>query len=419
MSSRRPTRLPSPSQPDVSPETVELVAQPPPDAPPPLTDAERMRAQRELSNLDTPSEDRFARVVRLARRLFGVPMVVVSLIEADGRWSTASAGLDTRGGPGSEAFHNAVIQGSTSLVIPDIRYDRRFRNNPLVLGLQRVRFYAGHALEDPSGQRVGALSIMDTQPRDLSAVDHDLLRDLAQWVQKELASDEEFVRANQVQRSLLPKVAPVVPGYEVAGRCLPARDLAGDFFDYFMVGDELQVSVADVMGKGVAAAIIGASVRAVLRGATRFIGVREAVNRVAIDLAPDLTDTSTFVTLFSARLEPVAGLLTYVDAGHGLSGIISAQGDVTQLGSDDLPLGALDDSTWIEQTATIDVGDTFISVSDGLLDYFETMEEAWTAIVRSTVEATSAEDLIERISNYSMGHLIMDDVTAVVVRRIA
>jgi sigma-B regulation protein RsbU (phosphoserine phosphatase) len=89
------------------------------------------------------------------------------------------------------------------------------------------------------------------------------------------------------------------------------------------------------------------------------------------------------------------------------------------LGSDDLPLGALDGSTWIEQTASIDVGDTFISVSDGLLDYFETMEEASAAVIRSTVEATSADDLIERISKYSMGHLIMDDVTAVVVRRIA
>jgi serine phosphatase RsbU (regulator of sigma subunit) len=270
------------------------------------------------------------------------------------------------------------------------------------LGLQRVRFFAGHALEDPSGQRVGALSIMNIQPRALSAADNDLLRDLAQWVQKEPASEEELVRANQVQRSLLPKVAPVVPGYEVAGRCLPARDLAGDFFDYFMVGDELQVSVADVMGKGVAAAIIGASVRAVLRGATRFIGVMEAVNRVAIDLAPDLSDTSSFVTLFSARLEPGSGRLTYVDAGHGLSGIIGPDGEVRRLGSDDLPLGALDGSTWIEQTATINVGDTFVSVSDGLLDYFETMGEASTAVVRSAVAATSAEDLIERISNYSL-----------------
>jgi serine/threonine protein phosphatase PrpC len=59
-----------------------------------------------------------------------------------------------------------------------------------------------------------------------------------------------------------------------------------------------------------------------------------------------------------------------------------------------------------------------VSVSDGLLDYFETMGEASTAVVRSAVAATSADDLIERISNYSLGHLIMDDVTAIVIRRV-
>jgi serine phosphatase RsbU (regulator of sigma subunit) len=194
--------------------------------------------------------------------------------------------------------------------------------------------------------------------------------------------------------------------------------VAGDFFDYFMVGDDLQISIADVMGKGIAAAIIAASVRAVLRGATRFIGVAEAVNRVAIDLAPDLADTATFVTLFSARLEP-AGRIAYVDAGHGLSEIVSPSGAVRRLASDRLPLGAVDGSTWREHTTTIGVGDTFVSVSDGLLDYFDTVGDATAAVARSAVAATSAEDLIDRISNYSMGHRILDDLTAVVIRRIA
>jgi serine phosphatase RsbU (regulator of sigma subunit) len=236
-------------------------------------------------------------------------------------------------------------------------------------------------------------------------------------VQEELASDEELERANQVQRSLLPKIAPVVPGYDIDGRCLPAREVAGDFFDYFMVGDDLQISIADVMGKGIAAAIIAASVRAVLRGATRFIGVTEAVNRVAIDLAPDLADTSTFVTLFSARLEPVSGRFTYVDAGHGLSAIVSPDGRIRRLASDGLPLGAVDGSTWLEHTTEIGVGDTFISVSDGLLDYFDTLGDAIAAVARSAVAASSAEDLIDRVSNYSMGHRIIDDLTAVVIRR--
>ena len=171
------------------------------------------------------------------------------------------------------------------------------------------------------------------------------------------------------------------------------------------------------MGKGVAAAIIAASVRAVLRGATRFIGLAEAVNRVATDLAPDLADTATFVTLFSARLQPASGRLTYVDAGHGLSGIVNTSGRIRQLRSVDPPLGVLDSSTCREQVTTLQVGETFVAVSDGLLDYFDTPGAAATAVARSAVAASSAGDLIDRISNYVMGHLVMDDLTAIVVRR--
>ena len=144
----------------------------------------------------------------------------------------------------------------------------------------------------------------------------------------------------------------------------------------------------------------------------------QAVNRVAVDLAPDLADTATFVTLFSARLDPPSGGLTYVDAGHGLSSIVTADGRLHRLSSDDLPLGTVDGSTWAEHHATIGVGDTLVSVSDGLLDYFDTPENAARAVVRSTVAATSADDLLDRISNYSMGNLIMDDLTIVVVRRL-
>lgn len=411
----------APPTPIRAPTPGEVLTGALPDAPTsPLTEAERARALRELSILDTPREDRFARVVRLARRLFDVSAVVVSLIERDGRWSSASVGLGAAaaGERIGQAFRTAILQSPHALIVPDTHLDRRFRDHPLVRGLPHIRFFAAHPLEAPGEHRLGALTIMDVAPRDLSPTDRDLLRDLAHWVQKELASDEELVRANQVQRSLLPKIAPVVAGYDIAGRCLPARDLAGDFFDYFMVGDELQISVADVMGKGMAAAIIAASVRAVLRGATRFIGVTEAVNRVAVDLAPDLADTSTFVTLFSARLNPATGALTYVDAGHGLSSIITADGELRRLGSADLPLGTLDGYTWAEHHARIDVGDTFVSISDGLLDYFDTPDHASMAVVRSAVAANSAEDLIDRISNYSMGHLIMDDLTAVVVRRL-
>ncbi|MFB2351640.1 PP2C family protein-serine/threonine phosphatase, partial [Priestia megaterium] len=79
----------------------------------------------------------------------------------------------------------------------------------------------------------------------------------------ELARSSEEERAATVQRALLPKRRPDLPGYSVAGACVPARDVGGDFFDWHATHDGLSITLADVMGKGVGAAIIAASVRAV------------------------------------------------------------------------------------------------------------------------------------------------------------
>ena len=97
---------------------------------------------------------------------------------------------------------------------------------------------------------------------------------------------------------------PHLPGYEVAGACLPAAAVGGDFYDWHNVGDGFQIVLADVMGKGIPAALIGASVRSLMRGASRFNDLETAVNRVSYAIEPDLTETSTFVTMLAARLDP-------------------------------------------------------------------------------------------------------------------
>lgn len=122
--------------------------------------------------------------------------------------------------------------------------------------------------------------------------------------------------------------------------------MGGDFFDYYTIGDELHLTIADVMGKGVGAAIIAASVRAVMRGASRFNDLVSTVNRSAAALELDLADTPTFATLFAARLRYDEAKLSYVDAGHGLAAVIDAEGHPRQLSSDDLPLGVLPDNRW-------------------------------------------------------------------------
>jgi hypothetical protein len=377
----------------------------------------RLQALRDLRILDTPHEERFDRVVRLAQRLFDVPMVAVNLIDEDRQWTKAGIGI-AGDRPREETFCSRALEANGSLVVEDARSDEQFRCLPAVAGEAGVRFYAGAPLTAPGGQRVGTLCIVDTEPRTLSDLEQRLLEDLAGWVEKELAFHEELLHASEVQRRLLPARLPAVPGFEVAGRCVLAREVGGDFFDWFPVGDQLQFVLADVMGKGIAAAIIAAGVRSVLRGASRFNALEEAVTRAASSLEPDLSETSTFVTAFCGRLDPRNGVLQYVDAGHGLTGILGADGETyRQLGSEGLPIGTLPDDTWTAQVTMLMPGETLVTVSDGVLDFFDSPVEALERVLKENRDAVTAEDLVDRICRIPDGRVAEDDLTVVVVRR--
>ena len=262
--------------------------------------------------------------MRLAQRMFDVPTALVSLIDEDRQFHKAEVGF---GGlseiPRSQSFCTHAIAQPSAFVVTDPEHDERFRDNPLVTGADGIRFYAGQPLFTPSGVAVGALCIIDTKAREIDENQLAILRELADFVETELARTEELDRAGEVQRRLLPRTVPDLPGYEVAGICLPATAVGGDFYDWHPVKDGFQVAIADVMGKGIPAAIIGASVRSLMRGASRFNDLETSLERVAFSMEDDLAETSTFVTLFGARLDPERHELTYVDAGHGIAGIVT------------------------------------------------------------------------------------------------
>ena len=378
----------------------------------------RLRALAALQVLDTPREARFDRLVRLTRQLFDVPTAVVSLIDEDRWWVKAESGLDgVTEVPRAQSMCTHAVDADATLVVTDPLHDERFRDNPFVTPADGVRFYAGQPLRTPGGVPVGTLCIVDTRARELTEAQVEILRTLADFVETELARTEELHRAGELQRNLLPRTRPDLPGYEVAGVCLPASAVGGDFYDWHRVGDEFQVVLADVMGKGIPAAIIGASVRSLMRGASRFNDLETAVNRVAYSIEPDLSETSTFVTMLAARLSPRTGALSYVDAGHGIAGIVTQQGKAEQFESDGLPLGAPAWEPWRVDQVQLEPGDTFVALSDGALDLFETIEEAREAIRETIVAARDPQEVVDIVAAYSKDHHATDDVTCVVIRR--
>jgi hypothetical protein len=379
----------------------------------------RLAALRELGLLDTPPEERFDRVVRLAQRIFDVPTVAVNLIDEDRLFTKSAIGFEAgTSTPREITFCPTTVSTGVSLVVPDATLDPAWADNPLVTGDPGIRFYAGAPLAAPGGEVVGALCLIDDVPRDLSPTDHALLEDLARWVEVELAADADAVQAKEIQHRLLPRHAPVIPGYDIAGRCQPAHHVGGDYFDWYLLDDTLlQFTVADVMGKGLAAGVIAAGIRAAMRATARFNTLTDAIRLTAASMQDDFDDTGTFATLFTGRLRPSQGHLEYVDAGHGLALIVDADGDMRQLDSRDLPLGADLASAWRSQETRLDPGDTLLVVSDGLLDILPERDDVLEAARNLALSPRTADEMCDRVLQGSVGHQVTDDLTVLVIRR--
>ncbi|MBL0728857.1 PAS domain-containing protein [Piscinibacter sp. HJYY11] len=142
-------------------------------------EAERLRVLATYGVLDTPRDARFDELARLATRLCGTPMAVVTLVDDHRQWFKAEIGLGVRETARAIAFCANTIEGPGLFQVPDARDDPRFADNPLVTGEPRLRFYAGVPLQVEGGHRLGALAVLDRQPRRLTPEQQADLESLA------------------------------------------------------------------------------------------------------------------------------------------------------------------------------------------------------------------------------------------------
>ncbi|HJV27491.1 MAG TPA: PAS domain S-box protein [Aromatoleum sp.] len=167
----------------------------------------RLEALRALDLLDTPPEERFDRITRIARRLFDIPITLVTLIDQDRQWFKSRQGLDVTETSRDISFCGHAILTPEIFEVCDAADDPRFADNPLVTGPPNIRFYAAAPLSSLDGHRVGTLCLIGRSPRRLDAEERSLLRDLGNLVQEEfgrtrleeavdaLRSHEERLRA--------------------------------------------------------------------------------------------------------------------------------------------------------------------------------------------------------------------------------
>lgn len=152
----------------------------------PKNEAERLHALRTLQILDTSHEERFDRVTRMAKRMFGVEISLVSLVDEDRQWFKSKQGLDASETPREISFCGHAINQDGLFIIPNAVEDERFSDNPLVTDAPNIRFYAGYPLKLRQGINVGTLCLIDSKPKHFNEEDKQLLNDLGAMIEQEI-----------------------------------------------------------------------------------------------------------------------------------------------------------------------------------------------------------------------------------------
>ncbi len=156
----------------------------------------RLAALRRLDLLDTPPSEAFDRITRMAARLFDLPIAAVSLTDADRQWFKSRVGIEHWSIPRLQAPCAAVCDSDGFLVVPDLLADEGFRDSPLAAS--GVRFYAGAPLTDREGHTLGAMCVLGTTPRQITAAERGALTDLAAMVMAQIELQHALGRIDPI-----------------------------------------------------------------------------------------------------------------------------------------------------------------------------------------------------------------------------
>jgi sigma-B regulation protein RsbU (phosphoserine phosphatase) len=293
-------------------------------------------------------------------------------------------------------------------------------------------------------RRLGVLAVADKESRDGRVLDFTtgdarLLSLFANQVaaavettrlHREAIEKERIERelelAAAIQRQLLPRELPRIPGLELAGATRPTRQVGGDYFDFFPLSrGRLGFVVADVSGKGIPAALLVSTVHAAIH---LQIDVSDTIVELVSKIDRHLqrfSVTHKFLTLFFGLVEPDASLLRYVSAGHNPALLVRGSGKVEQLTATGVPVGLLPNGSWRENTAPFGPGDLLCVYSDGFTEATNAEEEEFglerleqALVDRITLPARDlSDDLFREVLLFAQGVPQYDDQTLLIVRR--
>src|SRR5215216_1198127 len=251
---------------------------------------------------------------------------------------------------------------------------------------------------------------------------------LEQEIREREHVEQELLVARRIQQASLPKEVPTLEGWEISPHYQPAREVGGDFYDFFELEDgRVGVVVGDATGKGVPAALVVTATYSMLRAVAQVLGSfspREVLAQVNETLLARIP-LNMFVTCFYAILEPKSGSLKYANAGHDLP-YLHRNGDAEELRARGMPLGLMPKMSYEEKETILHSGEAALLYSDGLVEAHDPAGEMFgfprlRALIAEHGEKLSlAELLLEELYSFAGERWEQeDDVTILTLRRSA
>jgi sigma-B regulation protein RsbU (phosphoserine phosphatase) len=244
--------------------------------------------------------------------------------------------------------------------------------------------------------------------------------------------DREMQLAREIQRTFLPHHIPDPPGWELNVYWRPAREVAGDFYDFFeLPGNRLGMVIADVADKGIPAALFMTLVRTLMRATVYQVSdPAEVLAHVNDVLVPD-AEQGMFVTLFYAILSIDTGELAFANAGHNRPMVFEqAQRRIFSLQKGEIALGVLENSHFNSHNVTLNAGDFLVMFTDGITEAFSPQDDMYgdaglsetITMVINSAEVVTAIELLESIDSSVQQFVgdapLLDDLTLVVLHRL-
>jgi phosphoserine phosphatase RsbU/P len=349
------------------------------------------------------------------------------------------------GGPEAEYLYSRslvreVTEKQLAALVLDARTDQRFADaeSVRVFGIQSL---LAAPLFDPEGSLGMIVLTSRLHTRQFSEEGLELLVSLASVAALRIRNvalaeeaaerrrlEEELALARRIQVAALPRSLPEVPGYELHAGNLPSRRVSGDYYEVLTRcdGQECVLMIADISGKGLAAALLAATLEALSASPIHAGLPPEEICGELARLLYARTPPEKYATAFFAVLEPASGILRYVNAGHNPGLLLRRSGAVEQLGATGVPLGLLPTAKYGAAETTLAGGDLLLLYTDGITEAANPEAEEFglprliEACLRHRGESLDemAQQIEMDLERFVLGVPFVDDRTFVMVRRV-